>query len=326
MVKGPRPRYTPDPRLPSLCRCSRPPAAPCSTALKPTPPRTPDDDRGRSAFRDAGLRAKRSFGQCFLADANIARNIAVEATTPEGGTCLEIGPGTGALTRHLLGRAQRVVAIERDRDLIPVLHEAFRPEMEADRLRVVEADAAESPWLELFGDSPHPHAVVGNVPYNITGRLLERAIHLAHGLDCVVFMVQKEVADRIAAPIGTKDYGALSVFAQQAFTLRKRMFVPSSCFRPRPSVDSSVVVLQPRDSSASPAGALFYALVLAAFSRRRKTLRNAWKGWRGVTPDVLASLAQLSSISLDDRAERISPASYVELARRLEPVLGGAAS
>jgi 16S rRNA (adenine1518-N6/adenine1519-N6)-dimethyltransferase len=285
-------------------------------------PPSGSNDQGRHAFRDRGLRAKRAFGQCFLADANVARNIAAEATTPAGGTCLEIGPGTGALTRHLLARAARVVAIERDRDLVPLLQDTFAVDVAAARLEVVEGDAANSPWIELIADGPAPRSIVGNVPYNITGRLLERAIHLAPSVERVVFMVQKEVADRVGAAVGGKEYGALSVFAQQAFCLRKRMFVPASCFRPRPDVDSTVIVLEPR-SKQEPVGPLFYELVTAAVGRRRKTLRNAWKGWRNLDAGALAELAHGAGVSLDDRAERIEPGAYVKLSRLAAERLAG---
>jgi len=275
------------------------------------------EDHGRAAFHARGLHAKRSFGQCFLADPNIARNIALEATSPQGGTCLEIGPGTGALTRYLLARAARVVAVERDRDLVPLLRETYAEEVEADRLRVVEADAAARSWLDLLADGPRPHCIVGNVPYQITGRLLQRAIDTAPAVDRVVFMVQKEVADRIGAPVGAKEYGALSVFVQHAFVLLRRMFVPSSCFRPRPQVDSTVVVLQPRGWDG-PAASTFEWLVTAAFSRRRKTLRNAVKGWRGVDGDTWEKIARQAGISLDDRAERVAPDQWRILAQLVE--------
>ncbi len=274
-------------------------------------------DQGRVAFSARGLHAKRSFGQCFLADPNIARNIALEATSPPGGTCLEIGPGTGALTRHLLPRAARVVAIERDRDLVPLLRETFAGDVDAGRLRVVEADAAAQPWLDLLADGPHPHCIVGNVPYQITGRLLELAIDAAPGVERVVFMVQKEVADRIGAPVGAKEYGALSVFVQNAFALMRRMFVPSSCFRPRPEVDSTVVVLQPR-GWVGPASSTFAPLVTAAFSRRRKTLRNAVKGWRNIDGATWERLARQAGVSLDDRPERVAPEQWRTLAQLVE--------
>ena len=276
-----------------------------------------DDTDGRRAFRERGLRAKRSFGQCFLADPNIARNIAIEATTPEGGTCLEIGPGTGALTKHLLQRATRVVAIERDRDLIPLLQTTFARENQDGRLVLIEGDAATEDWLSPIATGVQPRVIVGNVPYSITGRLLERAIHLADKVDRVVFMVQKEVADRIAAAVGTKDYGALSIFVQEAFTLQKRMFVSSSCFRPRPEVDSTVIVLDTRGQGREVPSAVFYALVTAAFSKRRKTLRNAWKGWRGLSAEHVEAAAAIAGISLDARAETIHPAQFVAMAAAL---------
>ncbi|PKN39539.1 MAG: ribosomal RNA small subunit methyltransferase A, partial [Deltaproteobacteria bacterium HGW-Deltaproteobacteria-20] len=188
--------------------------------------------RGRHLFRDRGLRAKRSFGQCFLADPNIARRIARECVPEPGGTALEIGAGTGALTLPLLDRGARVVAIERDREIVPILEEALHEAIAAGRLTVHELDAASCDWLGLLSGMPRPHAVVGNVPYQITGRLLERATEIAAAVQRVVFMIQKEVADRIEAPCGSRDYGALTVFVRRSFHVVRLISLPPTCFRP----------------------------------------------------------------------------------------------
>ena len=132
---------------------------------------------------------KKSFGQHFLADPRIAAAIAQLATTPPGGTLLEIGPGQGALTTHLLPRAGRLVAIERDRDLVPLLGETFADAIASGQLTIVEDDAATADWAQLLASGPGPRVVVGNVPYNITGRLLERAVQIAAHIDSVVFMI-----------------------------------------------------------------------------------------------------------------------------------------
>lgn len=258
---------------------------------------------------------KKSFGQHFLADPRIAQAIARLATTPPGGTLLEIGPGQGALTRHLLERAGRVVAVERDRDLLPVLRETFATEIADGRLVLVEDDAATVDWLRLLEGGPAPHGVVGNVPYNITGRLLERAVHIAAHVDTVVFMIQKEVADRLAAPPDSDDYGALSVFVQAAFKVEREIVVRAGAFRPPPKVDSAVVrltALRPAQAAETPE---FRELVRRAFMARRKTLRNAWKGALGLSSDELAARAAAAGVSLDARGETLSVLDFDRVAR-----------
>lgn len=269
---------------------------------------------GRRLFRDRGLRAKKSFGQCFLADANIARRIAREAIPEQSGTVLEIGAGTGALTTTLLDRAERVVAIERDRELIPVLHEAFAEAVASGKLVVHERDAAAGGWLDLLHDAPRPHVVTGNLPYQITGRLLERATEVAPHVNRVVFMVQREVADRIAAPVGTKDFGALSVFVRRSFAVVRRVPVPPSCFRPQPSVHSAVIVLEPRQPTVDPADEVLRTLVVTSFSRRRKTLRNAWRGAFGLDDEQWRRLADRTGVDLDARAETLEPEVFDRVA------------
>lgn len=273
-------------------------------------------------------RPKKSFGQHFLADKRIAQAIAELAARPSGGsiqpagapggTILEIGPGQGALTVHLLERAARVVAIERDRDLLPVLRATFADAIAEGRLVLIEDDAATVDWAAALGDGPSPRRVAGNVPYNITGRLIERAVQLAPQIDGAVFMVQKEVADRLVAPADSEHYGALSVFVQAAFAVHRALVVRRGAFFPPPQVDSAVVTftsLNPPLAVETPA---FRELVKRAFMARRKTLRNAWKGFQGLTPDALTARAQAAGVSLDARGETLSVADFDRMARGLE--------
>ncbi len=269
---------------------------------------------GRHLFQKRGLHAKRSFGQCFLADSNIARKIARAAVGPEAGTVLEIGAGTGALTHPLLECGARVVAIERDRDLVPVLNQTLTEAATLGRLRIVEADAVSTDWLRLLEGEPRPHVVAGNVPYQVTGRLLERATEVAGRVRRVVFMIQKEVADRIEAAPGTKDYGALSVFVRRSYEVEDRFAVPPTCFRPQPSVHSAVVVLEPVTPSPPAADDILRTLVVRAFSKRRKTLRNAWRGVFGLDVGNLETLAANAAFSLDARAETLIPSQFDQAA------------
>lgn len=275
------------------------------------------DLSGKHVFRERGLRAKRSFGQCFLADANIARRIAKLAVRAPGCTALEIGAGSGALTRELLACGANVVAIERDRDLVPVLQISFHEAIEQGRLHIHEADAATCDWQELLANHPLPHVLVGNIPYQITGRLLHRATEACAEMQRVVFMVQKEVADRIAALPGSKNYGAMSIFVQHCFRICERIVVPPTCFRPQPSVYSTIVSLEPHAPLPEPIDHVMQVLVTKAFSRRRKTLRNAWRDAFCVTEQEWQRIARDCQVCLDARPEQLSPAHFAAICAKL---------
>jgi 16S rRNA (adenine1518-N6/adenine1519-N6)-dimethyltransferase len=267
-------------------------------------------------LRARGLAPKKRFGQNFLADPHAARLIAEAATTPEGGTVLEIGAGLGALTQPLLERAGRVTAIERDRDLVPILTEELGGAVAEGKLAIVEADALDVDWGAAVAAGPRPHVVAGNLPYLITGKLIERAVGLADALDRAVFMVQAEVADRLAAAPGTEAYGALSVFVQAAFDVRKILSVKGGSFYPRPEVGSAVVLLVPHRPRRAEETEAFRAAVKAAFGTRRKTLRNAWKGLYGWSKEELEARAAQAGISLDARGETLDVEAFGRIAAR----------
>lgn len=248
---------------------------------------------------------KKRFGQNFLTEPRTARAIAEAATTPEGGTVIEIGPGTGALTAPLLDRA-KVVAIERDPDLIPLLQEKFAEQIASGRLTLIEGDATAVDWPPLFGDGPRPHTLAGNVPYLITGRLVEIATSHAEHLEAVVFMVQKEVADRLVAEAGSKEYGALTVFTQAAFKIDRILTVRAGSFFPKPEVDSAVVRMVPERPRRALETEAFRAAVKAAFGMRRKTLRNAWRGLLGWSDEEIVARAEAAGISLGARGETLT--------------------
>jgi 16S rRNA (adenine1518-N6/adenine1519-N6)-dimethyltransferase len=267
-------------------------------------------------LRARGLAPKKRFGQNFLADPHAARLIAEAATTPPGGTVLEIGAGLGALTRPLLGRAAHVVAVERDRDLVPILAGELEADVAAGKLVIVEGDALDVDWAASVASGPVPHTLAGNLPYLITGKLLERAVGLADGIDRAVFMVQAEVADRLAAEPDTESYGGLTVFVQAAFAVRKILTVKGGAFYPRPEVDSAVVLLVPHRPRRAAETDAFRAVVKAAFGARRKTLRNAWKGLFGWSREELEAHAREAGISLDARGETLGVEAFARIAGR----------
>lgn len=274
------------------------------------PPRDP-----RVVLREAGLRPKRSFGQSFLVAEPIARAISAACVRDDEvgrARVVEIGAGTGALTRFLAERARSLVAIERDRDLVPLLERDF-PEV-----RVVEADAQTVDLAALLGEEEagSPRVLCGNLPYVITGQLLRRSVELASRLERAVFMVQAEVADRLAASPGTKDYGALTVFTLAAFAARRIQRVPPGAFHPPPDVTSAVVELTPLRPPRALETDTFRALVRAAFEARRKTLRNAWS--RVAPAERIQAAAARSGIALDARGETLDVDAYARMAAALD--------
>lgn len=267
------------------------------------------------SLRARGLAPKKKLGQNFLVDAHAARVIAEAATTPEGGTVVEIGAGLGALTRPLLARAAHVTAIEFDRDLVPILREDLAAEIAAARLDLIEGDAAGVDWAEKLAGGSRPHVVAGNLPYLITGKLIEKAVGLAASIDRAVFMVQAEVADRLAAPPDGEAYGALSVFVQAAFDVKRILTVKGGAFHPRPEVDSAVVLLVPHRPLRAEETPAFRAAVKAAFGARRKTLRNAWKNLYGWSREELDERAREAGIDLGARGETLAVEDFARIAK-----------
>lgn len=285
-------------------------SSPSSLTTLSSRPLSQPTQTARDRFRALGLKPKKSFGQNFLADPRIASAIAELATTPEGGTVVEIGAGLGALTSPLLERAARVVAIERDRDLCPILREAFDDALASGKLELLEADAASLDYEKLLESGPGPHVLAGNLPYQITGKLLEMATRIVDRLDRAVFMVQREVADRLAAQPGTPSYGALTVFVTAAFRVERAITVGRGAFFPSPDVDSAVVLLTPeRRAEESDA---FREAVRAAFAQRRKTLRNAWR--KLGSGEEIERRAAKAGIDLDRRGETLTVEDFKRFA------------
>ena len=269
----------------------------------------------KAQLESRGLRAKRHFGQNFLADENLAQRIA--DLVPVGASVVELGAGLGALTRPLLTRAGYLVAVERDRDLVPALGELFAAEIAQGKLRVEEADAKTVSVTALLEGKPRPYVLAGNLPYQISGPLLEAAVHMAGEVELVVFLLQLEVVDRLVAAPDTEHYGALSVFVQAAFEVTRALVIRRGAFYPQPEVDSAVVVLGPRGTRVAETPA-FRSLVRGAFQKRRKKLRNAWEGTAGRSREELAACALRAGIDLDLRGETLSVADFARMAAELE--------
>ena len=247
----------------------------------------------------------RRLGQHFLARQSVLERIAEVAVPDPRTTTVEIGPGRGALTTHLLARAERVIAIEIDPVLVHYLRAEFRNE---PRLTILEADVLKSD-LTQWGRI----AVTGNLPYYITSPILEKTLSLGDKLTHAVFLVQKEVAERLVAHPGTRAYGFLTVQTQLLSTPELLFDVPADAFRPRPKVDSAVVRLTPKRDSPAPDRGPFLEFVSRSFRYKRKTIRN--------NLSAFYDRALLDSIpATKQRAEQLSIEELAGLYRELSPV------
>jgi 16S rRNA (adenine1518-N6/adenine1519-N6)-dimethyltransferase len=260
------------------------------------------------------VRAKRSLGQNFLVDPNLQRKI-VEAVGPEpGDTVVEIGPGHGALTGHLAGRVALLVAVELDDELAGVLAERYsaRPDV-----RVVHADVLEWEPGDVLDRSPVK--VIGNIPYNITSPILFRLLDWEPAPEQMVIMVQKEVADRLVAEPGEKDYGALTVGVRAAADVDRLFQVGRQAFRPVPNVDSTVVSIRPDPRRRSGRDPALRSLTRAAFGMRRKQLQKILRTAPGYGLDAATAEGTLETLGVrpEDRPETVDPATFIELAAAL---------
>jgi 16S rRNA (adenine1518-N6/adenine1519-N6)-dimethyltransferase len=270
----------------------------------------------REVIRRHGLAAKKSLGQNFLFDLNLAARIARAAGPLADVTVFEVGPGPGGLTRALLALgAARVVAVERDERAIAALHEiaAYYP----DRLDIVAADALTfDPRPRLAG---RPVRIVANLPYNIATALLISWLSAEPWppwYECATLMFQREVAERIVAQPHSKSYGRLSVLAQWRCEARILFDVNASAFVPPPSVTSSIVRLVPRPAPMTCERELLERTTQAAFGQRRKMLRQSLRSL-GVDVPALLGAAKLDPTA---RAENLSVADFVSLARTLAAI------
>lgn len=261
-----------------------------------------------SSGRYAGIRPKKRFGQNFLHDRNMVTAIANSPGITKDDWVLEIGPGTGDLTVELLEHAGRLTAIELDRDLVELLKPRF---IAYNNFELISDDVLNVNLGELVAErQPEGRRLaVANIPYYITTpivmALLDERTIKQEGLpakplfDSITVMVQKEVADRMAAVPGTKDWGSLSVICQYAAHVRKVLDVPRGCFKPRPTVDSAVVELCPRleEPIAIADRPLFWRIVHSIFTSRRKQLRNSLlqAGIPAETLDRLATRRDLTA-------------------------------
>lgn len=245
-------------------------------------------------------KAKKHFGQNFIIDPSVVRNIATHSG--EGGTVIEIGPGLGALTQQLSFRYDRVIAYEIDSHMVEILNESLD---ECNNVTVIHQDFLKTD-LSIYNE---PVSVCANLPYYITTPILFKLMEL--NLKAMTIMVQKEIGDRLSAKPKTRDYGALTIQIQYYFNVKKVMNVSKESFHPRPNVESIVLHLSPRDEKMPYDEQTFFAFIKKCFQFRRKTLVNNLK-----TIDKTINYAEvLSELGIDPsiRADYLTYDDYLRL-------------
>jgi 16S rRNA (adenine1518-N6/adenine1519-N6)-dimethyltransferase len=251
------------------------------------------------------------FGQHFLNDRAALSDIADATQLGGSDTVIEIGPGRGALTDELLSRAGRVIAVEIDHQLAENLREKYAGE---SRITIVERDVLD---VRIANLADGPFVVVGNVPYYITTPILFHALQPPLPVRCV-FLVQREVAERIVSPPGSREYGALSVNVQAIARAEIVRIVLPGSFSPAPKVDSAVVRITPlTDPVVSPTEIdELRKFVLAVFGMRRKQIANVLRTVRGIPVEAAREILDSVGIDPSARPETLSPSQFVELLRR----------
>ena len=278
--------------------------------------------RTRAIMETYGLTFKKSLGQNFLTDLNILKKIVAAAEVGEEDDVIEIGPGIGALTEQLAKSAHQVMALEIDSRLIPVLSETLSP---YDNVKIVEQDVLKADLKELIAqnfDGRHKIKLVANLPYYITTPIVMHLLEVDVDFETIVVMMQKEVADRLAAQPGTKDYGSLSVAVQYEMDAKIAFIVPKTVFMPQPKVDSAIIALNRKDEKPDvPVDEPFFKkMVKGIFLHRRKSLWNNLQWLYGKDPSTKEKLEHAlknAEIEKSVRAERLSISQMVRLADNL---------
>lgn len=256
--------------------------------------------------------AKKSLGQNFLQDQEVARWIGDQVQPDDAPLVVEIGPGQGALTHFLLGRPKKLVLVEKDDELADALRIRFKDRTDVELRREDATRLDKRPWYK-YGDV----RVVGNLPYSVGGEILRTLTTPPTPVTCAVFMLQKEVCERLAATIDSDSYGALSILVQADWNVEFLRVVGPEVFIPRPRVDSAVIRMTPRKAGTLPVydRDVFHRLVRAGFSQRRKQLKNLLPevphgGWEALASSLKATLTT--------RAEELTLRQWVDMARWYE--------
>lgn len=275
----------------------------------------------KEILKTYGFSFKKSLGQNFLIDVNILKNIIEEAGIDRSTGAIEIGPGIGALTEQIAQRADRVVAFEIDQRLLPILEDTLG---EYDNVEVINQDILKANVEKVIADQfepGQPVRVVANLPYYITTPILMKLLMDRLPIASITVMIQKEVADRMAAKPNTKSYGSLSIAVQYYTDAKIALNVPKTVFMPQPNVDSSVLHLEMRDAPpvAVDDEEFFFDVVRATFGQRRKTLiNNLARHFKGeMDKEELRNRLEQVDIEPSRRGESLSMEEFARLANVL---------
>ena len=268
----------------------------------------------KTLMADAGITFRKEYGQNFLTNRIIPEDIADMCTDEQESLIIEIGPGIGCLTAELASRYRKVVAIEIDKGLIPILDKTLA---EFDNVTVINEDVMKIDLAQLVADHSNgmPVSVCANLPYYITTPILMYLLESGVKFSSITVMVQNEVASRLVAKAGSSDYGAITAILGFYGTAKKLFKVSAGCFMPAPKVDSAVVridlykepVFKPLDEK------LFRNTIKAAFEMRRKTLQNALSAKLGFGKDLITEAIVSIGHPADVRGERLSTEDFVDL-------------
>lgn len=270
------------------------------------------------------FKTARSLGQNFVTDPAVTEGIIEAAGAGPKDLVIEIGPGLGVITAKAAQRCGRLVAIEIDKKLLPILAETvgWQPNVKIINEDILQADLAKIVEEERIlpdGSAAEHVRLIGNLPYYITTPILNKLMALPGLFTSLTIMVQKEVAEKMMAAPGAKNYGPISVNVQYFCEIEYIMDVPKEVFLPQPKVDSSVLTLHVRkERCVHPEDeALFFEVVKAGFSQRRKTLSNSLTGVRGADRDAVVRALEGAGVDPKRRAETLSLAEFAEVANRL---------
>lgn len=262
----------------------------------------------------------KSLGQNFLIDGNVVRKIVRQAGITKEDYVLEIGPGMGTLTEELAINAKKVVAVELDRKLLPILDETLE---NYDNVEIIYGDILEIDIKKLIEEKlgGGPVKLVANLPYYVTTPIIGKLLEEDLDLESISVMVQKEVADRMAASPGSKSYGSLSVFVNFYTNPKVVVKVPKTVFMPQPKIDSSVIKLDLKKELPEIDREKFFKVVKAAFSKRRKTIINSLSTYGfDLEKEEIRQALEKVGIKPEERAENISVEDFIKLSTELPPL------
>lgn len=271
-------------------------------------------------LKQHGFRFSKSLGQNFLIDGNIVRSIVEKAEVGEEDYVLEIGPGIGTLTEELALRAKKVVAVEIDKKLIPILEQSIG---KYENVEIINEDILEVDLGRLIEEKFQGKSVkvVANLPYYVTTPIVARLIEENLNIESIVVMVQKEVAERMAAPPGSKTYGSLSVLIDYFTKPEIVLSVPRTVFMPQPKIASAVIKLDLKKDLEDIDSDKLFKVVRASFSKRRKTVLNALSSYGfHIDKDRVRESLEKAGIDPSERAERLSTEDFIEISKSLPPL------